>query len=304
MIHLSLEQADRVWERRMKPEDKHTRAAVAPPSNGALSRIAPATVLAALGLPRAGKVYDLGLELNDVIPSNPAFTPLALKFTHTPEETGADSPFQFSADSFGGGLHIGTHMDAFIHVQAEDRIYGGDLARDARTDRRWKKYGMETIAPMIGRGLILDIPALKGVKRLADGYEITIADLKAELARTSQAIHQGDFVIVRTGKIQDWNNPAAFQASEPGVGRDAAIWLYDSGMAVLATDTTGTEPLPFADAAATTHRAMLVDRGVHLLENLYLEEVARDGIREGLFINLPLKITGATGSWIRPVLVV
>jgi kynurenine formamidase len=62
--------------------------------------------------------------------------------------------------------------------------------------------------------------------------------------------------------------------------------------------------MPFSDAAATTHRAMLVDRGVHLLENLYLEDAARDGVTEGLFVNLPLRITGATGSWIRPILVV
>jgi kynurenine formamidase len=272
--------------------------------SGALSRTGPATVLAAAQIPATGKIYDLGLELNDRIPSNPAFTPLSLAFTHTPEETGAQSPFQFSADTFSGGLHIGTHMDAFIHIQAEDRIFGGALAREARTDRGWKQYGMETVAPMIGRGVVLDIPALKGSRRLADGYEVTIADLQAALARTGLSIRTGDMVLVRTGKIQDWNNPAAFQASEPGVGREAAIWLYDAGMAVLATDTTGTEPLPFADAAATTHRAMLVDRGVHLLENLYLEDVARDGVTEGLFINLPLKITGATGSWIRPVLVV
>ena len=49
---------------------------------------------------------------------------------------------------------------------------------------------------------------------------------------------------------------------------------------------------------------MLVEKGVHLIENLYLEDVVRDGVREGLFIALPLKITGATGSWIRPILVV
>jgi kynurenine formamidase len=271
---------------------------------GALMRITQATVLDALRVPRTGKVYDLGLELNDIIPSNQAFTPLSLTFTHTPEATGANSPFQFSADTFAGGLHIGTHMDALIHVQAENRIYGGGLAREARTDRGWTRYGMETVPPMVGRGLFLDIPTLRGRKRLDDGYEITIADLEAELARTGQAIRTGDFVLVRTGKIQDWGNPAAFQAAEPGVGREAAIWLHEAGMSVLATDTTGTEPLPFADPTRTTHRAMLVDRGVHLLENLTLEDLAADGVREGLFINLPLKITGATGSWIRPVLIV
>jgi kynurenine formamidase len=271
---------------------------------GALSRIDPATVLDALRIPGTGTVYDLGLELNDRIPSNPAFTPLSLVFTHTPEETGASSPFQYSADTFAGGLHIGTHMDAFIHVQAEDHIFGGAHIRDARTVRGWKQHGMETVVPMVGRGILLDIPALKGLSRLEDGYEITIADIEAELKRSGQAIRRGDFVLVRTGKIQDWNEPAAFQASEPGVGREAAIWLYEAGMAALATDTTGTEPLPFIDVAASTHRAMLVDRGVHLLENLYLEDLARDGIRQGLFVNLPLKITGATGSWIRPVLIV
>ena len=56
--------------------------------------------------------------------------------------------------------------------------------------------------------------------------------------------------------------------------------------------------------AVTTHGAMLVEKGVHLIENLYLEDVARDCAHEGLFIALPLKITGATGSWIRPILVV
>jgi kynurenine formamidase len=272
--------------------------------SGALSRISSATVLDALRLPRKGRVYDLGLELNDRIPSNAAFTPLSLKFTHTPEETGRQSPFQFSADTFSGGIHIGTHMDAFVHIQAENRIYGGASVAEALGPQGWRQHGMETVAPMIGRGILLDIPGLKGVGRLEDRYEVTVADLKAELARKKLAIREGDFVLVRTGKIQDWGDPAAFQAAEPGVGRAAAIWLYEAGMAVLATDTTGTEPLPFADEAATTHRAMLVDRGVHLLENLYLEDAARDGATEGLFVNLPLRITGATGSWIRPILVV
>jgi kynurenine formamidase len=105
------------------------------------------------------------------------------------------------------------------------------------------------------------------------------------------------------GKIQDFGDEAAFQVAEPGVGRDAAIWLYEQGMAVLGTDTTGTEPLPFKDAALTTHWAMLVERGVHLIENLFLEDVAAAGVKEGIFVGLPLRITGGTGSWLRPVLV-
>jgi kynurenine formamidase len=107
---------------------------------------------------------------------------------------------------------------------------------------------------------------------------------------------------VRTGKIREFaGDPVAYEAAQPGVGPSGAIWLYDQGMAVLGTDTTGTEPVPFPDPSATTHRAMLVERGVHLLENLFLDELVRDGVTEAAFVCLPLKLTGATGSWIRPI---
>lgn len=271
---------------------------------GALSRINEAVVRGALSLPKAGKVYDLGLELNSNIPHNPEFVRFAMSFTHTPEGTGACSPFQYSVESVFGALHIGTHIDSFIHIQNQGRIYGGHSASDSRGDRGWTRHGAETIPPILGRAICLDIPGLKGLGRLPDRYEVTVDDLKRELARASLEIRSGDIVMVRTGKIQDFGDEAAFQAAEPGVGRTAALWLYECGMAVLGTDTTGTEPLPFDDPALTTHAAMLVEKGVHLIENLNLEDVARDGVREGLFIALPLKITGATGSWIRPILAV
>ena len=273
------------------------------PDIGALARIDAKALRDALRLPAAGRVWDLGLELNSRIPHNAAFVRFAMAFTQTPEGTGADSPFQFCAEVISGTLHVGTHIDALIHVQAENKIYGGTPAREARDDRGWRRHGMETVPPILGRGVVLDIPRLLGLPRLPDGHEITVAELQAELGRTAQHVAPGDIVIVRTGKIQDFGDEAAFQAGEPGVGRDAAVWLYEQGMAVLGTDTTGTEPLPFADANRTTHRAMLVERGVHLIENLFLEDVCAADVREGLFVGLPLRITGATGSWLRPVLV-
>ena len=228
---------------------------------GALSRIDSRVVQNALGIPKNGRVFDLGLELNARIPHNPEFVRFALAFTHTPEITGKASPFQYAVESIFGALHIGTHIDAFIHVQKEGRIYGGHLAKDSRDDRGWKRHGVETVPPIVGRAICLDIPRLKGIDRLPDRYEITIDDLKQELARIGCTVRSGDIVLVRTGKIQDFDNEAAFQAAEPGVGREAALWLYEAGMAVLGTDTTGTEPLPFDDPAVTTHAAMLVEVG-------------------------------------------
>jgi kynurenine formamidase len=271
---------------------------------GALARIGAQEVLGALGLPRVGRIYDLGLEINERIPPGPA-TPFSMAFRVTSEGTGVGEPYQFTAEVIHGNLHCSTHLDALIHVQAAGRIYGGGLASEWRTDSGWKRNGMETVAPIIGRCVILDVAELKGVEALPDGYEITVDDLAGACDARGVAVRTGDIVLVRTGKIREFfAHTPAYGSAEPGVGPDGATWLYDQGMAVLGTDTTGTEPLPFPDAARTTHQVMLVERGVHLIENLYLDEICAAGVREALFMCLPLKITGATGSWVRPVAII
>jgi kynurenine formamidase len=271
---------------------------------GALARIGPEQVLAGLGLAGNGRVYDLGLEINEQMPQGArgVFVPFARAFSATPEGTGLDEPFSFAAEVIIGTQHTSTHIDAFVHIQSEGRIYGGARAADARGDQGWIQHGMETVPPIVGRAILLDVARLKALEALPDLYEITVDDLQAACLAASVEVRAGDVVLVRTGKIREFlSDPAAFEAAQPGVGPDAAIWLYEQGMAVLGTDTTGTEPLPFPDLARTTHRAMLVERGVHLLENVFLDELARDGVVEAAFVCLPLKLTGATGSWVRPI---
>jgi len=253
---------------------------------------------------RSGRTYDLGLEINDQMPHGAGFAPFSLEFTHTPQGTAAVSPFEFSAETISGTPHSGTHIDALIHVQANGRVYGGHLVTDVLDDKGWKEHGMETVRPILGRAVVIDVAAALGCERLPDGHEIKIEELESALRVSNQSVRSGDIVLVRTGKIQQFNEPKAFRAGQPGVGRAAAIWLYESGMAVLGTDTAATEPVPFIDPSSSTHRAMLVESGVHLIENLNLEQISRDGVTEGFFVALPLKITGATGSWIRPIVVV
>jgi kynurenine formamidase len=274
---------------------------------GALLRIGSAHVREAVGLVRHGRVYDLGLEINDRMPQGPreAFVPFSMAFSTTPEGSNPGSPFQFAAEVVIGALHTSTHIDAFVHVQSHGRAYGDALGSEIRNDRGFVRNGAETIPPIVARGLVLDIAGLRGVPMLQDGYEVTIADVQEALAAHDLHLSQGDVVLVRTGKLREfWTDPESFQAGQPGVGRDAAVWLFEQGMVVLGTDTAGTEPLPFPDITKTTHCAMLVERGVHLVENVQLDEVTRDGVAQGLFICLPLRITGATGSWVRPILVV
>lgn len=273
---------------------------------GRLSDLDEEQVRSATALVRAGRIFDLGLEINERMPQGArgVFAPFSRAFSATPEGTGGEtSPFTFSAEVVTGTLHTSTHIDALVHVQAYGRIFDGSLASASRTDAGWHKHGAETIAPIVGRCVVLDVAGPSG--RLEDGYEITISDLQRTLAAADTEVRRGNIVLVRTGKIQEfWSDPAAFERSQPGVGTAAAVWLYEQGMSVLGTDTTSTEPIPFLDEEMTTHRAMLVERGVHLLENLWLEDVASAGVTEALFVCLPLKFTGATGSWVRPIAIV
>jgi kynurenine formamidase len=227
--------------------------------------------------------------------------PFSRAFSTTPAMTARDEVFSFSTEVVIGTLHTSTHIDAFAHVQADGRVFDGVDASEARSDQGWRVHGVETIAPIVGRCVLLDVAGVKGVPILPDGYEVTIADLADAAAATGRSIESGDIVLVRTGKLSQFDDPDRFQAGEPGVGREAAIWLYERGMSVLGTDTTGTEPLPFADPRKTTHAAMLVERGVHLIENVFLDELAREGVAEAAFVCTPLKLTGCTGSWVRPI---
>lgn len=272
---------------------------------GALTRIGDEQRRVALALARTGRIYDLGLELGEHIPQgNPGeFVPFQLTWRTTPEGCArAGHAFQFAAEAITGTPHVSTHIDGLAHIAANGRIHGGHEVTAVRGDHGFTVGGMERVPPIVTRGVVLDIAGTQGVDALPDGYEVTIADVRAALDRAGTAIRPGDAVLVRTGKIAEYyTDSAAFQRSQPGVGADAAIWLYDAGMAVLGTDTTGSEPIPFVDENRTTHEVMLVNRGVHLIENLFLDEVA--GTPEGLFVCLPLRITGATGSWVRPVLI-
>lgn len=271
---------------------------------GALSRVGPTQVVDALRLGHAGRVYDLGLETNERMPQGGrgVFVPFSRAFSATPEGTGAEAAFAFAAEVIIGSLHTSTHIDGLIHIQSEGRVYGGARASEVRNDQGFLQNGMETVPPIVSRGVLLDIAGLLGVEALPDLYEITVEDLQAACELGGIEIRTGDVVLVRTGKVREFfASPAAYETSQPGVGPDAAVWLYERRMAALGTDTTGTEPVPHPNPVRTTHRVMLVERGVHLIENVFLDELARDNVLESTFICLPLKITGATGSWVRPI---
>jgi kynurenine formamidase len=276
-------------------------------TSAGLDTINEAVLLEACGLVVAGKVIDLGQEISEEMPmgSPGAFTPFSFTWRVTPEGSGRGRHYQYAAETITGALHTGTHIDGLAHVSASGRGYRGSSISEIRGDRGFTRFGMETVPPIITRGVVLDVASLHGVDQLPDGYEIGTNDIDQCLLSAGLDLKDGDAVLVKTGKGREYGtHNDRYQAGQPGVGPDGAIYLYERGMAVLGSDTAGTEPLPFLDETKTTHQEMLVERGVHLIENLRLADVGSGLASVGLFICLPLRITGATGSWVRPVLVV
>lgn len=277
--------------------------------SAARARIGPGEILAALSIPAAGRVYELGTDLSASMPHGPrdTFHPFSLTQYRTPRSLSDASyeGFDFAMDVVHGSPHLGSHIDAFVHVQSNGEIYRGVRVSQAFGDFGWNEHGVETIPPLLTRGVLLDIARCEGADPLPDGYEIGVAQLERCLDLAGTELRPGDVVLLRTGKMRDYRQaPDRYFAAGPGLGVTGAHWLEERGVVAIGSDTTATEPVPFVDPARTTHRAMLVEKGVNLIEILDLDEAADAKLTEFLFVCLPLRIVGATGSWVRPVAVV
>jgi kynurenine formamidase len=204
------------------------------------------------------------------------------------------------------GGHVGTHIDAFAHISFEGRLHGGVDAQAAQSGGRFKEHGAETIAPIICRGLLFDVPTALGIERCPAAYEVTKADLEAALRLTGTEPRAGDVLLVRTGWGSLFHDAAAFEnpkAGAPGPGLSGATWLADFRPRAMGSDTTAFERIAPADGVPVlaVHKLLLVERGIHIIEFLALEELAAAAVRVFTFILSPLKLVGATGSPVRPL---
>jgi kynurenine formamidase len=282
---------------------------------GALANLTPDDVRAATGLVSHGIVIDVSVPLDaDLLPrGDPAFhEPVARSDVMTPERWSllvASGNDAFHLDAIAGSIHQGTHIDGLVHVVNDGRVFGGREATAVLTGRGWTFAGIETVPPIVTRGVLVDVLAARDDRPLLGSYEVTIADIEAALAASGATLRPGDAVLLRTGKIRELTTaPETFLDAQPGIGVDAAIHLADAGMTVFGSDTGGTEPQPVRDWSSTVHVELLTRRGIHLIEWLDLDPLAtalaEHERTDFLFVALPLRITGATGSWVRPIAII
>src|SRR5262249_8032338 len=138
------------------------------------------------------------------------------------------------------------------------------------------------------------------------GEVITVDDLEGALKQQDVAVTEGDVVLLRTGDGQLWmKDNDAFTRGEPGLGMAAAARLWGRKSTPVGSGTRATQVVPPEDKERPfeVHQLLLVRNGVYNLENLDLEELARDKVYEFAFIFAPLRLKGASGSPGNPVAV-
>jgi kynurenine formamidase len=253
---------------------------------------------------RESKVYDLAQPYFAGMPHYPTHPPFLFGLTKKHGDLVAEGGVSSAADSIALGSHVGTHIDALCHFSCGGKLHGGMEAAAVQSDTGGvREHSVDTIAPILRRGVLLDVAGHLKTDALPTDFSITPEHLKAA---AKVEIQNGDIVLIRTGWARVWNDAARYITGGagavpcgPGPEIEAARWLSRHGIFAAGSDTVAFEKVPAASMPVHVH--LLVESGIHIIEALNLEELARDGIYEFVFVAAPLKIRGGTGSPIRPL---
>jgi kynurenine formamidase len=292
----------------------------APPASPAAAAAAPSpeAVLAATRLVRDGRVFRLARDRfpgMPLFPGHPAFSVLAYRTPQGLRATGErpwgvdnDACLGYLSELVMGTTHSGAHIDAHAHMTVgdDDRWYGGS-ARTDLGDFGPLRGDASEIPPIWRRGVLYDVPGFRGVDALGAGEPVTAEEVEAIEAEHGVAAGPGDVALFRTGVLRFWPDREAL-AAHKGAGPDisAARLMAERGVVAVGSDTETFEVQPAPDPGVPAnpqpvHTLLLIERGIYILESLDLETLARAGVREFLFVALPLSIRGATGSMLDPV---
>ena len=200
-----------------------------------------------------------------------------------------------------------THIDSLCHIweDAEDGVWNGRHPDEA-VDTHGASFGsvMAWEKGIITRGVVLDVPRHRGTAhvtpdRPVHGWELAeIADAQGVEVGPGDAllVHSGREAFQRAGGVVGGGD-------RPGLHASCAKFIRDRDVALLGWDMMDARPNPYG-LAYPVH-AVLTYFGVALLDNALLEPIAdacaEEGRHEFMFMALPLRVAGGTGSPANPI---
>jgi len=246
------------------------------------------------------KIYDLGQPYFVGMPHHPVHPPFLFSLTKMHGDYVMPNGGSSASDALALGSHLGTHIDALCHFSCDGKLHGSHDVAAAQSYTGMKLHSVDTLSPIIRRGVLLDIAAQQNTANLSADFEITPQHLESAARTQNIEIDSGDVVFLRTGWGAFFEDTARFESQMhgPGPGEAAARWLSRKGIFAAGSDTINFELVPSKTMPVHVH--LLVESGIHIIECLDLEALAADRIYEFAFVASPLKIRGATGSPIRP----
>lgn len=220
---------------------------------------------------------------------------------------------EFLATEIG---QVGTQFDGLGHIgvqvgepgdKNQMRWYNGFTAQEMSDPYGLKKLGTEKLHPIVARGILLDIAAVRGVESMQAGEVISMDDVRAALKRQGMEgfeFKEGDAILFRTGWEKHWGDPATYNNGCPGIGMEVARWIAEDVKAgVTGGDTWPVDavPDPDPDCVFCVHTFLQTRHGIVNQENLKLSELAADGVYRFAYMYSPAPIKGATGSMGAPI---
>ncbi len=280
---------------------------------GALNLITPAKRLAAAKLVRTGEAVSLAREL-PVQPSAENPTPalhMMVMAGDACDATGVHG-LQTAMDFVGVSFHgmAVSHIDALCHVFVDGKMYNGFPASDVKSIGALRNSIHVAKEGIVSRGVLLDIPRLRGVPWLELGELITPEELSAAEKAQGVYVESGDLLLVATGRDARKQKHGPWSATEEGVAglhAECIPWLRERDVAVLGSDgiSDALPGLGITGWPIPVHQCTLVAMGVHLLDNLNLARLmaacAREKRWEFLLTIAPLRVERGTGSPVNPI---
>ena len=204
--------------------------------------------------------------------------------------------------------HSGTHLDALCHQANELRMFGGLAVDSEETPAGFKHLGVDTVPPLLRRGVLLDVCGHKGQSLLPSKYGITSDDLTSCAATQGVEVKTGDVLLVRTGYGALWGGDERVYLDAAGSEQIGHVMGCGQGSRGSGSGqhglgcSRGTRSRN-GSHALRPHLSAVGARHLHHGKSLS-RRTARERRWEFVFVGVPLKFQGATGSPLRPLALV
>ncbi|MEU5595179.1 cyclase family protein [Streptomyces sp. NPDC020298] len=282
------------------------------PSRGALGHLTPERVLAAAGEVRRGRTVSLAAPIETTPgPDNPE--PARHSMTASAHGEGEDARgLRFARDRFAMNVHgdADSHLDALCHVMFDGELYGGVPASSVTPDGAGALTLDLVRDGIVGRGVLLDIPRLRGVPWLDPGDHVTAGDLRAAEAAQEVTVGPGDLLFVRVGHRRRRRSVGAWDTARARAGLHPAAVTVVAERRVAALGSDGNSdcaPSAVAEVPFPVHVLAVNALGLQLLDWLDLEGLASACEQLGrwhfLCVVAPLRLPAATGCPVNPIAV-